>query len=212
MIPPWVSAASCGLSTLLIGPWWLRAMRRECSRWADHRATAIVLAGLMALSTLVGWRFAGDPVVVAWWWSGLCSVGLTIIDLGEHRLPRSWLTAMGIGVLVVFAALPILRSDSAALWRAITATALVWLGMRLVEAVCAGAMGGGDTRLLAVLALQLGWISWHAVLFGLTAGALLLGMTAGLGWLVGQREWTSRIPAGPSLMLGFWGVVFLVAP
>ena len=209
---PWATAGFFGLASVAVGPWWLRAVCRECSRWADHRATALVLAGLMALSTLVGWRFAGDPALMAWWWSGLCSVGLTIIDLGEHRLPRSWLAAMGIGVLAVFAVLAVMRSDPAALWRAITATALVWLGMRLVEAICAGAMGGGDTRLQAVLALQLGWLSWHAVLFGLTTGALLLGMTAGLGWLVGQREWTSRIPAGPSLMLGFWVVVFLVAP
>lgn len=209
---PWVSALSCGLASFAISPWWLRAMRRECSRWADRRATAIVLAGLVALSALVGGRCAGDPALVAWWWSGLCSVGLTIIDLGEHRLPRSWLAAMGLGVLVVFAGIAVLRADPAALWRAVTAAALVWLGMRLVEAVCAGAMGGGDTRLQAVLALQLGWLSWPSVLCGLTAGALLLGMTAGFGRLVGQQEWTSRIPAGPYLMLGFWVVVFLVAP
>ena len=209
---PWVSALSCGLASFAISPWWLRAMRRECSRWAARRATAIVLAGLVVLSTFVGWWFAGDPALVAWWWSGLCSVGLTIIDLGEHRLPRSWLAAMGLGVLVVFAVRTVVESEPTALWRAVTAAALVWLGMRLVEAVCAGAMGGGDTRLQAVLALQLGWISWLAILFGLTAGALLLGMTAGFGWLVGQRAWRSRIPAGPSLLLGFWFVVFLLSP
>ena len=209
---PWVSVVSCGLASFAISPWWLRAIHRERSRWADHRATAIVLAGLVSLSTLVGWRFADDPALVAWWWSGLCSAGLTIIDLGEHRLPRSWLAAMGLGVLAVFAAIAILRSDPAALWRAVAAAALVWLGMRLIQAVCVGAMGGGDTRLQAVLALQLGWISWPSVLFGLTAGALLLGMTAGFGWLVGQRAWRSRIPAGPSLLLGFWVVVFLLSP
>lgn len=209
---PWASAVSCGLASVAISPWWLRAVRHECSRGMGRGSTVLVLAGLMGLSSLVGGRCGGDPVLLAWWWSGLCSVGLAVIDGCEHRLPRSWLVAMGLGVLVVFAVRTVAVSEPTALWRAVTAAALVWLGMRLLEAVCAGAMGAGDTRLLAVLALQLGWLSWHAVLFGLVAGTLILGMTAGFGWLGGQRAWTSRIPAGPSLLLGFWVVVFVFAP
>lgn len=211
-MPPWASAVSCGLASVANSTWWLRAVRRECSRHTGRHTTALIIAGLVALSALVGWRFAGDPVVVAWWWSGLCSAGLAVIDVGEHRLPQSWLAAMGLGVLVVFAAITILRSEPAALWRAITAAALIWLGMRLVEAICAGAMGGGDTRLQAVLALQLGWVGWNTVLMGLTAEMLLLGVTAGIHRIVGKRGWKARIPAGPSLLVGFWCALFVLAP
>lgn len=211
-MPPWVSAALCGLAALLIGPWWLRAVRRECSRGTGRRSTALVLAGLVGLSALLGWRFAGDPVLVAWWWSGVCSAGLAVIDFCEHRLPRSWLAVMGIGVFVVFAVLTVAGSEPTALWRAVTAGALVWIGMRLVELLCAGAVGGGDTRLQAVLALQLGWVGWHTVVIGLIVGTLALGMTAGFGLFFGTRGWTSRIPAGPSLLLGFWVVLFVFAP
>lgn len=211
-MPPWASAGLCVLASLAVVPWWLRAVCRECSLGTGRRSTALALAGLVGLSALLGWRFAGDPALVAWWWSGVCSAGLAVIDVGEHRLPRSWLVAMGIGVLVVFAVLTITGPAPTALWRAVTAAALVWLGMRLVEAVCVGSMGGGDTRLLAVLALQLGWVSWSSVLFGLSAGWVLLGCSAGLHWLVGTRGWRSRIAAGPSLLLGFWVVVFVFAP
>lgn len=211
-MPPWASAGLCVLASLAVVPWWLRAVCRECSLGTGRRSTALALAGLVGLSALLGWRFAGDPALVAWWWSGVCSAGLAVIDVGEHRLPRSWVSAMGIVVLLMFTVLTAVRGDPAALWRAVSAAALVWLVMRLVEAVCAGAMGGGDTRLQAVLALQLGWLGWHTVLTGLAAGMVLLGFSAGIQWLVGTRGWKARIPAGPSLLVGCWCALFVLAP
>ena len=194
-------------------PAWLFLLARTCPSATQNRLSTVMCAvGVMVFSALLGGRFAGDPVVVAWWWAGLCSLGLAVIDLHEHRLPRSWVWAMGLGVLVVFVVLAVLRGDPSALWRAMTAAGLVWLGMRLIEAVCTGAMGGGDTRLQAVVALSLGWLGWSSVLCGLITGTLFLGVTAAFGWIWGQRGWKSRIPAGPSVLLGFWCALFVLAP
>lgn len=194
-------------------PAWLFLLARTCPSATRTRASTVACAaGAVLCSAGIGWRFADDPGLVAWWWAGLCSLGLVVIDLHEHRLPRSWVAAMVFGVLVVFAVLTVQRGDSSGFWRAVTGAGLVWLGMRLIEALCAGAMGGGDTRLQAVLAFSLGWISWPAVLCGLMTGTLLLGVTAAVCWLGGKRGWKSRIPAGPSLLLGFWCALSVFAP
>ena len=194
-------------------PAWLFLLARTCPSTVRTHVSAVVCAACAVLcSAGIGWRFADDPGLVTWWWAGLCSLGLAVIDLHEHRLPRSWVAAMGFGVLVEFAVLTVQRGDPPALWRAVTAAGLVWLAMRLIEVFCAGAMGAGDTRLQAVLALSLGWISWPAVLCGLMTGTLLLGVTAAVCWVWGHRGWKSRIPAGPSLLLGFWCALLVFAP
>lgn len=204
---PWEIPA-CILATLAAIPIWFSLARQNTSSTRITLGRAFLLP-VMAGAT--GWRFADDPALTAWWWAGLHTMPLAVLDLQQHRLPRAWLASLATGGVGLFGVVSAVHHESGSLLRAVLAGFGVWLVMRLVETVCAGRMGGGDTRLHAVLAVYTGWISWHTVLLGLLVGTVLLGAGAGLAVLLGRRGRSSRIAAGPFLLTGAWLAVVLTA-
>lgn len=164
-----------------------------------------------AASMTVCVRWAGDPALSAWWWLALTSLPLIVIDCARHRLPHRWVLAMAIGGLGVFI---VACAESGHWWplgRAIAAGLVALAGGIVLRVVAAGHLGGGDVTLTAALAVFLGWQRWQAVLFGVLAGALLLGLHAGWVWLATGRR-SRRIAAGPSLIAGTWISLVVFSP
>lgn len=202
---------ACVSVTLLATALWCVLARVTCApRVSSVTGESAVL--LPVAAGVIGWRFADDPALPAWWWAGLHTVPLAVVDLRQHRLPRWWLASFAAGGVFLFTAVPVVDHESGRLMRAMLAAVGMWLVMRVVECACGGRMGGGDTRLHAVLALYTGWVSGYTVVLGFLAGSTLLGITAGVTCLSRRRPWSSRIAAGPSLLAGAWLVILLSGP
>lgn len=205
-----ITAAVSG--ALLVTPVWTRLIQRATNSPEIPQLTGIVAVLLPLFAGAIGWRFADDPTLPAWWWAAMHTVPLAIVDVREHRLPRWWVVSLAGGGLCLLTAVAAVVDEPHRLFRAVLAGAGAWLAMRVVEWCAAGRMGGGDTRLHAALALYTAWMSWQTVLFGFVAGSLLLGGTAGFAVLWQRRSWSSRIAAGPSLVAGAWLALVLTGP
>lgn len=139
----------------------------------------------------------------------LLSVGLTIIDLGSHRLPNTWVAAsaavgvLGLGTLALSTGrgLDLLRCAAAAV-----VLFVAYLALRLISR---GGVGGGDVKLAAVLGWYLGWFGWNAVLVG-TAVAFILGGVFAIGAIAGRGGSRSvAVPFGPGMLGGAWIAIAL---
>ncbi|WP_170301692.1 prepilin peptidase [Saccharopolyspora hirsuta] len=155
------------------------------------------------LSVLIAYRFAEDPVLPAWWWLAVTGLGLALIDVSYHRLPHTWVLAMAAGGLTVFVSRAITEPASTGLVRSLLAALAVFAGGLVLFLAVPGWMGFGDLTTATVLALYWGQVGWPAVLLGVIASTLLLGVVAAQVW-VRTRDHSSRLAAGPSLILGGW--------
>lgn len=159
----------------------------------------LIGTGMAVLSAAVHARFGADPAWAASWWLAVIGTVLGLIDAHHHRLPHPWLTILAIGGVTM---LGVVRPDL--IGRLIAASLLVLALGLLVQWLMPGEVGFGDTLLLAALAPFWAWHGWSTVLAGLIASHLMLGAFAGLAWLIGLRQRSTRIAAGPGLLLGAW--------
>lgn len=118
---------------------------------------------------------------------------LGICDAYHQKLPAV--------LLVVFTLLALCALWQKPVWSQVSGLlfGLIMLGLGLL--LCKkGKMGGGDVWVLSVLALI-----WPAELFwhSLCNGLLLLGLTAGLMWVLTGDE-KEKVPLVPFLLLGYW--------
>lgn len=111
---------------------------------------------------------------------------------------------MGIGAVVLFCLDGIMAGNAVPLLRAFEAGTATWMVMRLVEHATTGAMGGGDTRLHAVIGLHTGWSSWHTMMTGFLFGYVVLATVAALMLITGRCGRSDRLAAGPALIGGAW--------
>lgn len=197
---------------LLLGPA-LAALTRTAptgDRWLTWAAVRGVPATtrrivLLAVSAalvlgLIGARLGWRADLPAYLFLGALGVTLAAIDFDTHRLPNP-LTYTGflLGV-VYFGLLAAARGDAHPLLRAALCAFVV-----LVVFFCftvAGGMGLGDTKLLTVLALYLGWIGWTLVVDAVLAGFLLGGLHALELLVVRRAGWNSHFAYGPALLAG----------
>lgn len=193
--------ASCGhaLSALDLIPvlgWLIR--RGKCAYCGKPIPADCLIAELAGAAGFVcaGLRFGLTPALGQWliWWALLLCLSLT--DGAKRLIPDGLLLALAANRLVWFFALKeefcVVFDIFKACLVPLALLALVLLAERLMGREV---MGGGDLKLLFVLALYLGWAQ---MLLCLLAGCLL-----GLLWAVpAGRKRGAAVPFGPFLAAG----------
>lgn len=153
------------------------------------------LAGALGLVCL-GWRFGPALELGQWavWWALLLC--LSLADGAKRELPSPLLWALTGNRLVWFIILgqgtgALLEAGKACLIPAVLLALVLLAESRLGREV----LGGGDIKLLFVLAL---YMTWAQLLLGLLAGCL-----TGLAWAACTgRKQGQALPFGPFLALG----------
>lgn len=157
---------------------------------------AVFLASLSAGTDEPSWvRLLVATVICALL---VCTVA---VDLEQHRIPNR---ATGPAAIVL---LLLLLSAAAAADGGWSRLAVAVLGVMAVAAggivltVVAG-MGMGDVKLLAVLALPIGWLSPHAVLPLVVVTVLAQGIAALFLLATRRSEPTDHLPMAASIGIG----------
>jgi len=156
------------------------------------------------LFALVGWHFAGQPMLLAAYLSFAgVAVALTLIDLDVHRLPN----VLVLPAYPVLALLLALGAGPDALVRA-AAGALLLFGFFLAVAVLArGGIGLGDVKLAGVVGGMTAAVSWGAFLTS-AFGAFLLGAVVGVLLMAkGSAQRRTALPFGPFMLVAAWASI-----
>lgn len=164
---------------------------------------AVFLASLSAGTDEPSWvRLLVATVICALL---VCTVA---VDLEQHRIPNR---ATGPAAIVLL----LLLSAAAAADGGWSRLAVAVLGVMAVAAggivltVVAG-MGMGDVKLLAVLALPIGWLSPHAVLPLIVVTVLAQGIAALFLLATRRSEPTDHLPMAASIGIGAAAALALI--
>jgi len=190
----------------------LRGRCRRCGMRIPVRYPAVeALTGLVFAA--VGWRFGADWPLPAYLVLAGGLIALSAIDLELMILPTRIVVPLGGAGVVLLGVASFGEGDWGAFGRALVAAAVTFGAFRLLHAVKPGGMGYGDVRLSAVLGLNLGWLGWGYVPFGLFAG-FLYGAVFGVALIAvrGSRARTTPVPFGPFLAAGTLTFVLVGAP
>ena len=123
------------------------------------------------------------------------------VDIDTHVLPKGRTRgATFFGLALLFLATISEREWSRFGW-AIAGSFLMWLVMRILQAISRGDLGGGDVALATLLGLHLGWLAIGNVSIALFVSCIL-GGAAGLVTLVVRRDRRRFIAFGPWLVIG----------
>jgi leader peptidase (prepilin peptidase)/N-methyltransferase len=125
---------------------------------------------------------------------------LSIFDFRQRRLPNK-LVLPGFPVAILgqlFAAIAGVNFWPM-LWACLSAVVVFTLALLANRA---GAMGMGDVKLLALIALSLGWWGAPQVLLALGSGFFAAALVVLTFMATGRLKRTSTIPLGPYLLLG----------
>jgi len=140
------------------------------------------------------YEFAGPAYVLA------VALPLSIFDIRQRRLPNKLvLPGFPIAVLGQLAAAAVGANFWPMLWAFLSAVVVFTLALLANRA---GAMGMGDVKLLALIALSLGWWGAPQVLMALGSGFFLAALVVLTFMATGKLKRTSTIPLGPYLLLG----------
>lgn len=142
----------------------------------------------------VGWVLCAYVVAV--------SIPLTVVDIREHRLPNK-LVVPGIVLAVLCGVLQLVLSG----WRDFMplVCGAGYFALMFVFSMIGG-LGMGDVKLAALLGASTGFIGVEAVVICVALAFFSGGAVALVLWLFKRR---GRIPFGPFMLLGWWGVVAL---
>lgn len=133
---------------------------------------------------------------------GVATVWLVRSDLRDRRIPNQPLLGSAAMIAVVIALHAALTGDSERLVRVLLVSSSTFV-VSLTFAVCApGQFGGGDVKLLSVLAGTLAWFGWIALAGSLFAVFALLAALAGVPRM--RRARPSLIPLAPSVFFATW--------
>jgi leader peptidase (prepilin peptidase)/N-methyltransferase len=189
-------------------------------RWglADNSVTTpsmqvrVMMAAMGAL-LMVGATYLVGPVpdLVAWWWFVLCSIILTKADLLRHRLPDRLVFPALLGGVVLLGVAALAGTSMSDLVRACVAAGVVGLGYLLLAVLAPTGLGMGDVKLSPLIGLYLGWMGWVSVVEGVFAGFVVGAMWALVIVVVRRGGFRTRLPFGPSMLLGVAGAALLHA-
>ena len=125
----------------------------------------------------------------------------SVTDIGERRIPNV-LTGSAAIVAVLLSVLGI----STAPVEAVAVALILGLPLAALAILAPDGFGMGDTKLIAVMALFMGWDVWFPLIAGLGL-ATVIGAVAGRGRSSGR--WSVALPLAPFLAIAT--VPFLVA-
>lgn len=163
-----------------------------------------------ALGQLLGVTgFGFICAVAAFSYLAWISVRLCLIDIRTHRLPNTIvLPAYGVaGVLLGLSS--ILGGEPSWLLRILLSALAAFTFYWLLWFIYPAGMGFGDVKLAGVLGLFLGFCGWTFLLLGIAAGFVVGGVWGLVLILSRKGSATSRIPFGPSMLVGAWLVMLL---
>jgi leader peptidase (prepilin peptidase)/N-methyltransferase len=127
---------------------------------------------------------------------------LTLVDLGEKRLPNAVIfPTLGVVALLLVPASWATGSWIAMLWAVIGSAAMFALYF-LLALISPSSMGMGDVKLALVIGLLLGWFGLTAWLFALLAAFVVGGLVAIVALLMRRVTLRGSIPFGPSMLAG----------
>jgi leader peptidase (prepilin peptidase)/N-methyltransferase len=176
------------------GRWWLGEPARPCTVGTISiltGATAGFVAGCLPLS----------PALPAFWVFAVLAICLAVIDLRRHRLPHAITGTITVTSIGCFAIAAVVSGSSSSLVRALGSGSIAAVALLIIALSFPGQLGLGDVALGGAVALNLGWLSWQAVVVGM-AGAFLLQGTVAL--TIRARYGGTRLtPMGPALTAGW---------
>jgi leader peptidase (prepilin peptidase)/N-methyltransferase len=123
------------------------------------------------------------------------------VDIDTHVLPKGRTRGATFFGLVLLGLATISQHDWSRFVWALLGSFLMWLVMRVLQAVSRGDLGGGDVALATLLGLHLGWLAIGNVFISLFVSCVLGGV-AGLVTLVVRRNRRHFIAFGPWLVIG----------
>ncbi len=149
------------------------------------------------------------PTVLLLTWVGLLAVTLSAVDLRHHRLPDA-LTLPAIPITAVLLGITewVWPGTGSLVAGVVVAAAVTGL-FGAAATVAPRAIGMGDVKLVASLALLTGYLSVAAAVLAVTIGFVLGASVAVAGLATRRLTMTSAIPFGPCLLAGSWVVTAL---
>ncbi len=180
---------------------WLRlgSICPHCGQRLGPTATATAVASA-ATCVILTLRFLHSPALPALLASGLMALTAAFVDLRCHRLPdRIVLPSVALGALTIIT-IGFVNGDQHRTIRAFVSCLAVGVVLLLL-AVGTQAIGLGDVKTTAWVAMLAGWHSPTAVAIA-AVGPFLLQAPIALGLLAAKRvNRRSTLPLGPAILL-----------
>lgn len=168
-----------------------------------------VLEGLTAaLFAAFAYKFGVQLELLVFSAVAAACVPLAALDLVVRKLPNAFIGAAYLGVLPLLG-LGAILSDPDQFVRAVACMAAVLAIHGVLYAT--GGIGGGDLKLVGVLAAALGWVSWTAAWAGVVAGWLIAFVVVLAGRVFRGRDRRFEIPLGLFLIVGTLATAFALA-
>jgi len=166
-------------------------------------APPLVLEALTAaLFAALAWRIGAHAEMLADSWIAAIGVPLTATDIAVHRLPNRLVLPSYPIVIALLGLAALLDHTPASLLRALAGMLTLLTLYALPYYLLPGAIAGGDVKLVGVLGLGLGWVSWGALL----TGTFLAWILAALSLFILRATHTvnrdAPIPLGAFLITG----------
>ncbi|WP_432533510.1 prepilin peptidase [Kineococcus arenarius] len=165
-----------------------------------------------AVFALVAWRVGISAALPAYLYLAGIAVALALIDLDVRRLPDVIVLPSYPVALLLLGVASAADGQWAALLRALTGAAVLFLVYAVLWFARPGGMGLGDVKLAGVLGLYLGWWGWDALVVGGFAAFFIGGLVSLPLVLAGGAGRKSSIPFGPCMLVAAVGALFVAEP
>jgi len=161
-----------------------------------------VSAAAAAACAVCGWRIGPHPALAAYLAAALAAVVLAATDARVKRLPNAVVLPLYPITIAILGLAFLTDSHHGSLTRSLLAMLALATAFYLLALASPSSLGLGDVKLVGVLGLLLGWLSWEAVVTGVFLG-FVVASVAGLALLLTRRAGRKdTIPFGPYLLLG----------
>jgi leader peptidase (prepilin peptidase) / N-methyltransferase len=168
-----------------------------------------VLEGLTAtLFAAFAYRFGMQFELLVFSALAVACVPLAALDLVARKLPNVLVGATYLGVLPLLGLDAIVNGPDQVV-RTVTCMAAVLAIHSVLYAT--GGMGGGDLKLVGVLAAALGWVSWTAAWTGLVAGWLIASVVVLMSRAFRSEKRRPEVPLGLFLITGTLAAALVLA-